>query len=1038
MAYVCGLYYTLPDSRNWSLVRNYLPQVDTQAHTTILSNTSRTTLTQTFLNPSDIQGIKEARYAFPLYEGVSVVGFTCHVGDQVIVGEVKEKEKAREAFREAVERGETAGLLEQLPTASDVFTTTVGNIAPRAKIVVEITYLGELKHDSEVDGIRFTIPRVICPRYGDYPGELKKTDATEAEQKGISITVDVEMADGSLIQQIRSPSHPVSVSIGTTSVAPGAEPSMTKASATLSLQNPQWDKDFILQVICKDIGIPKAVLETHSGIPHQRALMATLVPKFSLPPERPEIVFICDRSGSMGGSRIDLAIKALHLFLKSLPLGVTFNICSFGSTHSFLWPKSRVYSQSALQEAVAHVSSFSANFGGTEMLAPIMKTLQNRHRDTSLAVMLLTDGEIWSQQALFDYLNGEIIEARNPIRVFTLGVGNGVSHALIEGIAKSGNGFSQAVGEGEKMDSKVIRMLKGGLVPLVDDYTIEVNYETQDDFELVERVIDSMNVKLRFPEEKETKLPKTTSLFDPSVDLDQEIENESPNDDLPVASPPKIIQSPNRIPQLYSWNRTTVYLLLGPEAPHETPKSVTLRGTSKHGPLELEIPIQVLEEPGDHIHKLAAKKAIAELEQGRGWLTEAKDETGNLLKEVFESRFEGMVEREAVRLGVQFQVASKWTPFVAVQKKEEKEDEQMFDDFEWIDEKSIARKKIDDIATRGDGLYSLQDKTTRLASQAAVFASVAPGHRPTTGGKAARKAAPALEESIDFSDEDMDLVEFDNDACMPLPDEEEDEDEDEDDLYDDVKVVTNHERSEPPAPQAQFASFGDGGAAYGSNARFSAVTPATAFGSTNAAGAGLVGAASPFGQTNAVTGGLFGSAQQSVASPFGNTNAATGGLFGSAQQSAASPMMQMQMQMQSRPVLPESEFPLMRFAGGPGQRSALQGLKENLNDDQILNVLVSLQTFEGFWEWNTSLLNALPVNQKEAENMANELRDMRVAATALAVAFLEDKCEHKKDEWELLVEKARGWLEGRLGGADGASKVVEKVTGLLRVLHVED
>jgi hypothetical protein len=161
---VCGLYYNV-NVKGVYLERTYLPQVQLEAHATILSTTAKVTLNQTFVNPSSDRGIKEVRYTFPLYEGVSVVGFTCHIADRTIVGEVKEKEKARAVFREAAARGETAGLFEQLPDASDVFTTTVGNIPPGAKVTIEITYLGELKHDMEVDGIRFTIPNIICPRY---------------------------------------------------------------------------------------------------------------------------------------------------------------------------------------------------------------------------------------------------------------------------------------------------------------------------------------------------------------------------------------------------------------------------------------------------------------------------------------------------------------------------------------------------------------------------------------------------------------------------------------------------------------------------------------------------------------------------------------------------------------------------------------------------------------------------------------------------------------------------------------------------------
>jgi hypothetical protein len=719
--HICGLYYNFEYCGR--LQKTYLPQVELQAHATILATTSRTVLTQTFLNPSAEKGIREVRYTFPLYDGVSVVGFTCQVGDRTIVGEVKEKEKARAVFKEAVAKGQTAGLFEQLPDASDVFTTTVGNISPGAKVVIVITYLGELKHDMEVDGIRFTIPNIICPRYGNYPGGLQTTSAVTARGSGISITVDAEMADGSFIQKIQSPTHPISMTMGTTSISPDAEPTMSRASASLTLGTAELDKDFVVQVIAKNTGVPKAVLENHPTIPNHRALMATLVPRFALPAEKPELVFVCDRSGSMNLQRMRLAVQALKVFLKSLPVGVKFNICSFGSHYSFLWKKSVTYGQETLDEAIRHAESFASNYGGTEMLEPVKATIQQRYKDMPLDVILLTDGEIWNQQKLFLYLNEAVTESKAPIRIFTLGIGNGVSHALIEGVAKAGNGFSQTVGEGEKMDTKVVRMLKGALSPHVNDYTLEVKYanatsdDEDEDFEIIERVMDSLKIRLdvsdreagaktvsdfREPRDISThrKQKPPISLFDTSADLDKA---ESPvvDDDtgeqtyahLPKVPVPRVIQAPQNIPSLFAFNRTTAYLLLGPDAPKTTPKSVVLRGTSAHGPLELEIPIQILDQPGETIHQLAAKKAISELEHRRGWLSEAEDEAGSLLKTKFEGRFDDMVEREAVRLGVQFQVGSKWCSFVAVEsnKRTKEQAKAEAENWAWLEDEAKAK-----------------------------------------------------------------------------------------------------------------------------------------------------------------------------------------------------------------------------------------------------------------------------------------------------------------------------------------------------------
>lgn len=155
---LCGLCYVEPVAPGAHSTIKYLPRVAISAHATILSSVSRTNLTQTFVNPSTTSDIPEVRYTFPLYDGVSVVDFTCTINNErVLRGVVKEKQQARHTFNDAVSRGETAALLEQLPEASDAFTTSIGNIPGNATIQVDIVYLGDLKHDAEIDGIRYTI-----------------------------------------------------------------------------------------------------------------------------------------------------------------------------------------------------------------------------------------------------------------------------------------------------------------------------------------------------------------------------------------------------------------------------------------------------------------------------------------------------------------------------------------------------------------------------------------------------------------------------------------------------------------------------------------------------------------------------------------------------------------------------------------------------------------------------------------------------------------------------------------------------------------
>ena len=682
--HVCGLFYTV--QTNTTIQRTYLPQVELKSHTTINPVCFTTQLTQTFHNSND-KALSQVRYTFPLYDGIAINGYTISYASKVLKGVVKQKDDAKKTYQAAVDRGETAGLLESLPAG--VFGVTLGNVPPNTDVVVEITYCGELKHDAAIDGLRYMVPTSIAPRYGNYPGEVLGHKVSS--KGGIHITVDLDMAK-SAIRKVQSPSHPIAVSMGATSLTEGGDQAPFKpsqASATLTLGSAELDDDFVLQLLIDDISKPQAILETHPTLPNHRAIMATLVPKFTLEPAYPEIVFIADQSGSMSGSKNDALVSALKVFLKSLPLGVRFNICAFGNNFKFLWPKSQAYNENNVNTAISFVDNFKASYGGTEILKPITAAFEQRLSDLPLEVMLMTDGEIWAEDAVFDYINKQIRDEGADARVFALGIGGDVSHTLVEGVARAGNGFAQFVTQNEDTGQKVIRMLKGALYAHTKDYELEVHYDERaetemgdvddDDFEIVEKVNDCLKITDTQAEDAgkgktSGVVGKVKSFFDNSAEVDKPMKTEGDAADryahLPTIETPKLLQAPNAIPPLFPFNRTTVYLLLGPDSAQKKVTSVTLRATSAQGPLELNIPVHY-SDLGDvpTIHQLAARKAVQDLEEGRGWIQAAKSTDGAFVKTKHESRFDEIVERECVRLGEKFQVAGKWTSFVALQEK---------------------------------------------------------------------------------------------------------------------------------------------------------------------------------------------------------------------------------------------------------------------------------------------------------------------------------------------------------------------------------
>ena len=151
------------------------------------------------------------------------------------------------------------------------------------------------------------------------------------------------------MERVGSPSHDVQVTMH------NDENLVSRCSVVLGPSaGALLDRDFTLSIQASKLDHPRCVAEVLNNKPSV-ALSLTLVPRFGVQPvESQEYIFLIDRSGSMScDNKMDYAKKALLVMLKSLPTtGTMFNVFSFGSSHSSLWPISLPYSQDSLSTAV--------------------------------------------------------------------------------------------------------------------------------------------------------------------------------------------------------------------------------------------------------------------------------------------------------------------------------------------------------------------------------------------------------------------------------------------------------------------------------------------------------------------------------------------------------------------------------------------------------------------------------------------------------------------------------------------------------------
>ena len=87
------------------------------------------------------------------------------IGERVVVGDIKERKKAREVYEQAKADGQKAGLIEQ--ERPNIFTNSVANIGPRETVVVQIEYQEPVRQSGDEFSLR--VPLVVAPRYNPAP-----------------------------------------------------------------------------------------------------------------------------------------------------------------------------------------------------------------------------------------------------------------------------------------------------------------------------------------------------------------------------------------------------------------------------------------------------------------------------------------------------------------------------------------------------------------------------------------------------------------------------------------------------------------------------------------------------------------------------------------------------------------------------------------------------------------------------------------------------------------------------------------------------
>ncbi|KAK2840214.1 hypothetical protein Q5P01_013954 [Channa striata] len=336
----------------------------------------------------------EAKYVFPLDDSAAVCGFEAFINGKHVVGQVKEKETARKEYKQAIEKGHGAYLMDQ--DAPDVFTISVGNLPPGECSLNQTTQV-----------------------------TVEKVCVTDEAASTREFTLDMSIEMPYKISSLKCITHNIKI-----------KRTDCKAVVSVLPGEVMGPEGFQLSFTLSEVHLPRMWVEKHPDKDSQ-ACMLVFYPDFDIDSSsaHDEVVLLLDTSESMKGESLHTAQRIALQVLKSLDQNLRLNVILFGTDHkeAFLTAQPLVEARQAAQRFVKLLSPVG---GSTELWRPLraLSLLPPTHGVRNL--LLLSDGHIQNPELTLQLLR----DGAQHSRLFTCGLSPTANRHMLRALAQAGGG----------------------------------------------------------------------------------------------------------------------------------------------------------------------------------------------------------------------------------------------------------------------------------------------------------------------------------------------------------------------------------------------------------------------------------------------------------------------------------------------------------------------------------------------------------------------------------------------------------------------
>uniref|UniRef100_A0A673B6S2 Inter-alpha-trypsin inhibitor heavy chain H3 n=1 Tax=Sphaeramia orbicularis TaxID=375764 RepID=A0A673B6S2_9TELE len=400
---------------------------------TVTSRFAHTVMTSKALNKANIS--QEIFFEVELPKTAYITNFSMEIENQVYVGEVKEKEKAKKQYDAAVSRGQTAGLVKASGRKMEKFSVSV-NIAAQSNVTFTLTYEELLQRKLGHYEIQTRVkPKQLVEEF--------KIVTNIYEPQGISyVDAHATFLSNELLPLVEKTVTEKKARIY-------FSPTLEQQRSCAGCEGTLIDGDFIIKY---DVNRAKTLGDIQ--------IVNGYFVHFFAPPDLPRVpknvVFVIDRSGSMSGTKIYQTKEAMLAILKDLHEEDYFGIILFDSSID-PWKDSLIKANKEnVDEAMAFIKRLHDR-GATNINDAVLRAvdLLRQGRSDHIVpeisidmIILLTDGMPNVGESNLPRIQENVHAAiGGNMSLFCLGFGNDVDYRFLDVMGKQNKGLARRIFE---------------------------------------------------------------------------------------------------------------------------------------------------------------------------------------------------------------------------------------------------------------------------------------------------------------------------------------------------------------------------------------------------------------------------------------------------------------------------------------------------------------------------------------------------------------------------------------------------------------